>query len=114
MTIDQLIILLAVGVLHSASLWLVTLMAKRLGLPSRALRYVPLVVGVPSAWLGFSLALQLVMGAEHHTDIGALLGIPAAAGAEACYRLVARYVPQLAERLLGQSGGGTYDPNNRE
>ena len=112
MTFTHLGILLTLGGLHSASLWAVTLAAKRAGLRGNLLRLVPIALGVPSAWYAFPLALHLVTGQDIQTHIGAGLGVVAAAGAEVCYRTLARYAPQLTERLLGQLGGGIDERNH--
>lgn len=110
MTWTSLSILLAIGALHSASLWLVTLFAKRLGAPANVLRITPLVLGIVSAYLAFPLALRAVAGVElvgiEERLLGALVGVPAAAGAEAVYRLAWSTVPRVVDALLGRLGHG--------
>ena len=105
---SQFAILLAVGAVHSASLWLVTLGAKRFGVPARILRVTPLVLGVVSAYLAFPLALRMVAGVElagvDERVLGALLGVPAAAGAEAVYRLAWSTIPRVVDALIGRLG----------
>ena len=110
MTWTHLSILLAIGALHSASLWLVTLGAKRVGVPAKILRVTPLVLGVVSAYLAFPLALRVVSGVELHGYeerlLGAMVGVPAAAGAEAIYRLARSTIPRVIDALLGRLGNG--------
>ena len=105
---SQFAILLAVGAVHSASLWLVTLGAKRFGVPARILRVTPLVLGVVSAYLAFPLALRVVSGVELHGYeerlLGAMVGVPAAAGAEAIYRLARSMVPRIVDALVSRLG----------
>ena len=106
MTFTQLALFLALGALHSASLWLVTLGAKRLGAPSLALKWMPLLIGVPTAYLGFPVAVELVMGLRltewESLALGACLGVPAAIGAEAVYQLAWKTIPRVVEALLGR------------
>jgi hypothetical protein len=107
MTFTHLAILLAIGALHSASLWLVTLGAKRV-VPASVVPWIPICAGVPTAYLAFPLALRIVTGVEL-TDVNdltlcALLGIPAAVGAEAVYRIASSLVPRIADKLIGRLG----------
>jgi len=104
----HLTLFLALGALHSASLWLVTLGAKRLGAPSLALKWMPLLIGVPTAYLGFPVAVGLVMGLRltewESLALGACLGVPAAIGAEAVYQIAWKTIPRVVEALLGRLG----------
>jgi len=109
MTWTSLTILLAIGALHSASLWLVTLGAKRIGAPSALLQWMPMALGIPSAYLVFPLALRLVTGVElagiEERLIGASLGLPAAVGAEAMYVTIKTVGPRIADALLARIHG---------
>ena len=108
MSWTHLTLFLAIGALHSASLWLVTLGAKRLGAPSLALKWMPLLIGVPTAYLGFPVAVELVMGLRltewESLALGACLGVPAAIGAEAVYQVAWKTIPRVVEALLGRLG----------
>jgi len=108
MTFTHLTLLLSIGAFHSASLWLVTLGAKRLGAPSGLIQWLPLLLGVPTAYLGFPLAVELVMGIEltdwHNLALGGCLGVPAAIGSEAVYRLAWKTMPRVVDALLGRLG----------
>lgn len=110
MTFTHLALLLSIGAIHSALLWLVTLGAKRLGAPSVALQWLPLLLGVPTAYLGFPLAVELVMGVQVATwqnlALGGCLGVPAAIGSEAVYRVAWRTMPRVVDALLGRLGNG--------
>jgi len=109
MTWTSLTILLALGALHSASLWLVTLGAKKAGAPRVLLQWLPLVLGIPSAYLAFPIALRIVTGSGlvgvEERLLGACIGLPAAIGAEAVYRLMRGLVPKIADKLLGRIDG---------
>lgn len=109
MTFTHLLLLLAIGVTHSASLWLVTLGAKKAGAPSIALQWLPMLLGVPSAYLVFPLAIRLVMGVElagiEERLIGASLGLPAAVGAEAMYLTLRSVWPKITEAVLARIHG---------
>ena len=108
MTFTQLALFLALGALHSASLWLVTTGAQRLGAPGSALKWMPLLIGVPTAYLGFPVAVELVMGLRltewESLALGACLGVPAAIGAEAVYQIAWKTIPRVVEALLGRLG----------
>ena len=108
MTFTTLFILLIVGGVHSAALWAATLGAKRFGVPGNVLRWMPLTLGIVSAYVGFPLALRAVTGVElagaMDYGVGVILGIFAAAGAEVCYRLAWKVIPQLVERAIGRLG----------
>lgn len=103
-------ILLAIGALHSASLWLITLAAKRSGANGLLLRLMPLLLGVPSAYLAFPLAMRVVAGVElagvEDKLLSAAMGLPAAAGAEAVYRVVASVLPKITDAIVGRINGG--------
>jgi len=105
-TFTHLALLLSIGAFHSASLWLVTLGAKRLGAPSIALKWMPLLIGVPTAYLAFPLAVELVMGLRltewESLALGGCLGVPAAIGAEAVYQVAWKTIPRVVEALLGR------------
>ena len=109
MTWTHFSILLGVGALHSCLLWVATLGAKRLGISGRMLRLTPLVLGVVSAWASFPLALRMVTGMEinglREELLGALLGVPAAAGAEGVYRIASTLLPRVTEALLSRLSG---------
>ena len=106
MQFNHILILIVIGVVHSALLWIVTLGAKRMGAPGPVLQWMPLVLGVISAFFLFPLALFLVTGVEIHSweqlVVGAFLGFPAALGAESAYRISWAVMPKLIERILGE------------
>jgi hypothetical protein len=107
-------ILLAIGALHSASLWIVTLGFKRLGMGPRKLTWAPFLMALPSGCLGFPFALVLVTGIRPLLPIewavtavvGVGMSIPAAFGAEVAYRIATKLIPRVVDRLLGRLGGG--------
>lgn len=109
MTWTNLTILIALGIIHSASLWLVTLGAKKLGAPSVLLEWLPIALGLPTAYLAFPLALRIVMGVQligpEERLLGASLGLPAAVGAEAMYVAIKTIGPRIAEALLARIHG---------
>jgi hypothetical protein len=104
MTWSHLSILLAIGAIHSSSLWLVTLGAKKSGASARLLRALPLLLGVPSAFFLFPIALRLVTGVElvglEERLACSIIGVPAAIGAEAVYRLASTVVPRITDALI--------------
>lgn len=106
MSWTHLTLFLALGALHSASLWLVTTGAQRLGAPGSVLKWMPLLIGVPTAYLGFPVAVELVMGLRltewESLALGACLGVPAAIGAEAVYQVAWKTIPRVVEALLGR------------
>lgn len=114
MTAMHFLVLLAVGVIHSALLWLTTLGLKRFGLAGSQLKWAPLVMAVPSSCIGFPFAVVLVTGIRPTTPtewaitlvIGAGLGLPAALGAELAYQLAWKTVPRLVNVLIGRLGDG--------
>jgi len=107
-TWDQAAILLGIGVMHSASLWLVTLSFNATARsadrhpPNWLLRTIPAMLGIPSAHYGFPLALHLsgVTAYESHPVVSVGLGLVAAAGAEGTYRAAQQILPRLTDRLL--------------
>jgi hypothetical protein len=106
MTFTQLALFLAIGALHSASLWLVTTGAQRFGVPGSVLKWMPLLLGIPTAYLAFPVAVELVMGLRltewESLALGACLGVPAAIGAEAVYQIAWKTIPRVVEALLGR------------
>ena len=109
----HLTILFAIGMVHSALLWLITLGFKRNGLEGKALSWVPLILGVPSSGLGFPFAFVAVTSIRPENlaewgvmvALGLFFGLPAAFGAEVTYRLAWRTMPRVVNALIGRAEG---------
>lgn len=110
MSYDQILVLLALGALHSASLWAITLGInsglKGAGhhLRDWTVRSIPVLFGIPSAHYGFPLALHISGGefTQIHPVTSIVLGLAAAAGSEGMYRAAKSILPRLADILLGK------------
>jgi len=110
MSYDQILILLALGALHSASLWAITLGINK-GIKSAGrdlkdwtVRSIPVLFGIPSAHYGFPLALHISGGefTQIHPVMSIVLGLAAAAGSEGMYRAANGILPRLVDILLGK------------
>lgn len=104
-TWDTLLILLAIGAIHSALLWTVIDWTKSAGLKGRfAIRAFSIAIGAVSAFVAFPFALRIVAGIElvglEERSIGAMLGIPAAIGAEGMYRMIDRSLGEIVAAAI--------------
>lgn len=103
---ESTLILLALGVLHSFCLWVVTIAIKKeSGITGRLLRLTPLFLAVPSAAVLVPLSIRLVTGQTligWELLAGPIFGLAAAAGSEVVYRLGQRALPLVVEHYRGK------------